>query len=387
MWIIQMVNNNQYQRIVPFIIFIIALIFLFRLIQPVITIILSSILLAYVSFPLYNKILNKIHNKSIAIISSLFIVLLIISIPFTFLAFEITTKGYSFYNSLSNNSVKGEILGLGCVSSESKVCALLNQAEAFSSEKLSKYGFDKQIQKLLPILKDKIADFILKIPLLIAELFLTFLIAYYILKDWKNILNKIIYIIPLRTKTTNKLVKEFGNITYTVVYAQLFVAFVQGTLGAIGFFILGVPFPVILGILLAFCSLIPSSGTAIIWVPASLFLILGGAVTHNNIVLIKGILLFFYGLLIINTIDNILLARIVHKRAKVSQLSIIIGVIGGAVMFGVVGIFIGPIMLPLLITYFETFKDRFGNFKKNNNHQKKENNQKKKTISKEQQSQ
>ena len=73
----------------------------------------------------------------------------------------------------------------------------------------------------------------------------------------------------------------------------------------------------------------------------------------------KGIGLFFYGILIISTIDNFLLAKIVHSKAKVNQIIVIIGVIGGASMFGVVGIFIGPILLPLLIIYFETFKERF----------------------------
>jgi predicted PurR-regulated permease PerM len=73
----------------------------------------------------------------------------------------------------------------------------------------------------------------------------------------------------------------------------------------------------------------------------------------------KGIALFFYGLLIISTIDNILLAKIVHAKAKVNQIIVMIGVIGGAIMFGFAGIFIGPILLPLLLTYFETFKERF----------------------------
>ena len=74
----------------------------------------------------------------------------------------------------------------------------------------------------------------------------------------------------------------------------------------------------------------------------------------------KGIGLFLYGLLIISVIDNILLAKIVHTKTKVNQIIVIIGVIGGAGLFGIAGIFIGPILLPLLLTYFETFKERFG---------------------------
>lgn len=354
-----MTTNNQYQKIVPFIIFILALFLLYKLVQPVITIILGSILLAYITFPLYKRIAKKIPNKTVSIILSLFIIFIIILIPLSFLVFEITKQGYYFYNSLSNNVAKGKIFGFGCDSAESKICSLLNQAERFSSERLSAFGFDKQVQKLLPIIEEKITGFILYIPIIIAGIFLALFITYFILKDWESILKQIFDLLPMRKKTVKRLTAEFGNITYTVVYAQLFVALVQGIVGTIGFYIFGVPFPIILGVMMAFFALLPTVGTAIIWVPAALFLILSGYLSHNYWTLAKGIGLFVYGILIISTIDNILLAKIVHKRAKVSQILVIVGVIGGASMFGIIGIFIGPILLPLLITYFETFKERF----------------------------
>ena len=354
-----MAINNQYQRIVPFVLFLLALALLFLLIRPMITIILSSILLAYITFPLYKRIIKKIPNKFFSICLSLFIVVLILLIPFAFLAFEVTQQGYIFYNSLSDKISKGALFGYGCTSADSKVCSLLNQAESFSKDRLSAYGFDKQLQKLIPILQEKITSFILSIPIIIAEIFLTIVLAYFVLKDWEEIFKKITDMLPMRKKTVKRLIKEFGDITYTVVYAQLFVAVIQGIIGTIGFYLFGVPFPMILGILLAFCTLIPTAGTALIWLPASLFLILSGYFSHDYGTLFRGIGLLLYSFFIINIIDNLLLVRIVHAKAKVSQIIVIIGVIGGAALFGIVGIFIGPILLPLLITYFQTFKERF----------------------------
>ncbi|MDO8517597.1 MAG: AI-2E family transporter [Nanoarchaeota archaeon] len=251
------------------------------------------------------------------------------------------------------------MFGFGCISIDSKVCLLLNQAEKFSLEHLSKFGFDKQLQKFLPILEEGITNFIFSIPFIIAQIFIALVISYFIMNDWENILKKIINLVPMRKKTIKKLVKEFENISHTVIYAQLFVALVQGIIATIGFYIFGAPFPIILGVMVAFCALIPTIGTAMIWVPTSLYLILSGYFSYNHWILGNGIGLFLYGLLIISTIDNILLAKIVHARAKVNQIIVIIGVIGGASMFGIIGIFIGPILLPLLITYFETFKERF----------------------------
>lgn len=354
-----MATRNQYQKIVPFIIFILALVLLFKLIQPMITILLGSILISYISFPLFKRISKNIPNKSISIVLSLFIVMIIILIPFSFLAFEFSRQGYYFYESLSNNIAKGAVFGFGCVSEDSKLCSLLNRFESFSREQLSTFGIDKQLQKLLLIFEEKVANLFLKMSIFMAEIFLTLVISYFIMKDWKAILKKIVDLLPMRTKTKNRLVKEFGNIANTVIYAQLFVALVQGIIATIGFAVFGVPFPIILGVVTAFCALIPAIGTVIVWLPASLFLIISGYFSQDYWLLAKGIGLFLYGMMIISTIDNFLLAKIVHSKAKVNQILVIVGVIGGVSLFGIVGIFIGPILLPLLVTYFETFKERF----------------------------
>ena len=354
-----MATHNQYQKVVPFIIFILALILLFNLIKPMISIILGSILFSYLSFPLHKRINKKIVNESFSIILSMLIIVIIILIPLSFLAFEVTQQGYSFYSSFSDNLQKGALFGIGCTSLDSKVCLLINQAERFSAERLSRFGFDKQLKNLLPILENKVTSFVMGLPVFLAKFFITLILSFFILKDWRAILKKIVYLLPMRTTTKNKLTEQFRDIAHTVIYAQLFVAAVQGFLGTIGFYLAGVPFPIVLGIVLAFCALIPAIGTAIIWLPASLYLILSGYFTQNYWVMGKGIGLFFYGLFIISTIDNILLATIVRAKTKVNQMMVIIGVIGGAAMFGFIGIFIGPILLPLLVTYFETFKERF----------------------------
>ena len=352
-------SGNQYQKIVPFILFVLILFLLFKLIQPVITIILTSVLLAYIAFPVYKRIRKKTSKKSLSIFLSLIFVVIIILIPFAVLVVGVGQQGYYFYNSLTDTVAKGAILGLACDSETSKVCFLINQAEKFSLEQLSKFGIDKQFQIYLPMLEDKIKQIILSIPLIMAKIFITLVITYFVIKDHEAIIKKISDMLPIRKNTKQRLIKEFGNIAHTVIYAQLFIALVQGTIGGLGFYLFGAPFPILSGVLIAFFALVPFIGTAIIWFPASLYLILSGYFSQDYWVLAKGIGLLLYGFLIIGTIDNIMLAKIVKAKANVSPILIIIGVIGGVTMFGVIGLFIGPILLPLLITYIETFKDRF----------------------------
>src|SRR3989344_406268 len=351
--------HHQYEKIVPFIFFTLALVLLFMLVRPMIVILLSSILLAYTSFPLYKRINKKIPNKSISIILSLLTVILIVLIPFFILASLVIQQGIYFHDSLSNSIEQGAVFGFGCISVDSKLCSIINHIEKFSLEQSSALGIEGQLQKFLPFLKSKIIDFIQGIPLIVAQIFLTLIITFFILKEWKSILKGITDLLPTRKKTIKTIIDKFGNITHTILYAQLFVALVQGIVGAIGFYLFGVPFPILLGLLLAFSALIPAIGTAIIWFPSSIFLILSGYFSNNYLILGKGIGLFLYGLFIISTIDNILLAKIVHTKAKISPIITIIGVIGGASLFGIMGIFIGPILLPLLITYFQAFRERF----------------------------
>jgi hypothetical protein len=146
-----MATHNQYQKIVPFVLFVLALILLFMLVRPMIVILLSSVLLAYVAFPLYRKINRKISSKSTSIVLSLLIIVVIVLIPFAFLTFEITQQCYYFSQSLSNVTEKGALFGFGCNSANSEVCLLLNQAEKFSVERLSTFGFDKQFKRYSPL--------------------------------------------------------------------------------------------------------------------------------------------------------------------------------------------------------------------------------------------
>jgi predicted PurR-regulated permease PerM len=328
-----------------------------------IVVILGSILLAYITYPLYKRIRKKISNKFFSIVISLIIIVIIILIPFIFLTFEITKQGYLFYNSLTENVAEGAIFGFSCESTQSQLCSIINQIEIISINRLSEFEIEQQLQKFLPLIEEKITLFILTVPLMIAKMFIALIITYFILKDWKNILKRTTDLIPMGKKTINKFIEDFEKIAHTVIYAQLFVALVQGTIATIGFYIFGVPFPIFLGVLVALFALIPMVGTAIIWLPAALFLILTGYFSQDYATLGRGIGLFFYGLLIVSVIDNILLAKLVHKTAKISQIIVIVGVVGGVVMFGFIGIFLGPILLPLTITYFETFKEKYSNSK------------------------
>lgn len=353
------ISNNQFEKIVPFVIFLLALFLFFKIIEPMITIFLSSILITYLSYPLYKKIRKRISNKFLSIILTILVIVIVLLLPFSYLVFEVTQQSFEFYNSLSSNIAKGSLFGIGCTSADSKICSLINNIEKFSAKSLSKIGFDKQLQKILPRLEEILTNYFIEIPLAILNGGFILFISYFLFNDGEKIIQKIVGWVPIRKKAIKKLIDKFEKVTYAVVFGQLFVAMALGFVAIIGFYIFGIPFPIFWGVMTAFFSLIPPVGTAIIWVPASFYLVLSGYLTEDYITLSKGVGLFVYGLLIISTIDNILRLKIIQAKADVQPIILIAGVIGGVNLFGVIGLFLGPIILPLLLTYFETFRERF----------------------------
>jgi predicted PurR-regulated permease PerM len=351
--------NNQYEKIVPFVIFLLALFLFFKIIEPMITIFLSSILLTYMFYPLYKKVRKRISNQFISIILTILVIGIVLLLPFSYVVLEVTQQSLEFYNSLSNNIAKGALFGIGCTSADSKICSLINNIEKFSAQSLSRVGFDKQIQKLLPRLEEILTNYLIEIPLAILNGGFILFISYFLFMDGDKMIKKIVGWLPIRKKTIQKLMDQFEKVTYAVVFGQLFVALAQGFVAVIGFYIFGVPLPIFWGVLTAFFALIPAVGTTIIWVPASFYLVLSGYLTQDYITIAKGVGLFVYGVLIISTIDNILRIKIIEAKADVHPIIIIAGVIGGVNLFGVIGLFLGPILLPLLLTYFETFRERF----------------------------
>ncbi|MFO0981725.1 MAG: AI-2E family transporter [Planctomycetota bacterium] len=137
------------------------------------------------------------------------------------------------------------------------------------------------------------------------------------------------------------LIPTVGTTTKAVVYGILMTALAQGCLAGVGFWFTGVAAPVLLGVTTAFASLIPF-GPPFVWLPAALWLLLNGAV-------VKGVVLLAWGTLVVSTIDNILRPYFISQATRLPVLLIFFGVLGGASAFGLIGLFLGPIVLVILL--------------------------------------
>ncbi len=167
-------------------------------------------------------------------------------------------------------------------------------------------------------------------------------LLFFLLRDGAQMLQGAVMLVPLPQKQKHSLGEHIGNVTRAVVFGTLVTSAVQGASVAIGFALVGLPSPIVFGVLAALLSVVPVGGTAFVWGPGALWLFATG---HNG----AGIFLLVWGGLIVGLADNLLRPLLISGRTEVPTLAVFIGVLGGLAAFGLVGMFVGPLLLSVTV--------------------------------------
>jgi len=181
----------------------------------------------------------------------------------------------------------------------------------------------------------------------IQSLFVVF-VLFYLFRDGKIVRQALAGAIPLRSRETRMILGRVREVVGASVNGVLVIAAIQGTLGGVAFAALGLPSAILWGTAMVFLSLIPVAGAFMVWIPAAIYLAVTGA-------WIKALLLTLGGVFVISLVDNFLRPRLVGKRAKLHELFIFFAVLGGLQVFGLIGLVLGPVVLAIALSLFETF--------------------------------
>jgi len=170
-------------------------------------------------------------------------------------------------------------------------------------------------------------------------------VLFFVLRDGPVLAQRVVRILPIEPRLRGRLWQHLIDVTRAVFMGIGLTALVQGIVLGIGFAIAGVPSPLVFGVLGALFALVPVVGTAIIWIPATLWLLAQGNAGH-------AIFLAAWCALVVGSVDNFLRPILISGRVEVPTLAVFIGVMGGLSAFGFVGLFLGPIVLGLLVALF-----------------------------------
>ena len=186
----------------------------------------------------------------------------------------------------------------------------------------------------------------------VVSFMLTLFVLFFVLRDGPRFASAVVRMLPIEPHLRGKLSRHLIDVTRAVFMGIGVTALVQGTLLGIGFAIAGLPSPLVFGVLGALFALVPIVGTAIMWVPATLWLLIQGE---------PGYALFMagWGVMVVGGVDNFLRPMLISGRVEVPTLAVFIGVMGGLSAFGFVGLFLGPIVLGLLVALFRFTTEAF----------------------------
>jgi predicted PurR-regulated permease PerM len=187
------------------------------------------------------------------------------------------------------------------------------------------------------------------------DLFIILYAMFFFLKDGRLLLKKILYYMPLGPTEENRMVARFTSVARATIKGTFVIAIVQGTLGGLAFWVAGIPGWAFWGTIMAVLSIIPGVGTALVWIPGCIYL---AATGH----LIAAIVLAAWCIAVVGTVDNVLRPILVGRDTQMPDLLVLVSTLGGLILFGAVGIVIGPIVAALFVTVWDIYGEAFSDF-------------------------
>jgi predicted PurR-regulated permease PerM len=177
-------------------------------------------------------------------------------------------------------------------------------------------------------------------------------LLFFFLRDGPRILEALIRALPLGDHRERHLLERFAEVSRATIKGTLVVGIVQGTIGGIAFAALGISAPVLWGTVMALLSILPAVGTALVWLPAAIVLIINGET-------FGGIALIFVGVFVIGLTDNLLRPILVGRDTRLPDYLILLATLGGLAGFGLAGIIIGPTIAAFFLSVWQMAEQEF----------------------------
>jgi len=328
------------------------------IIKPYIHAIILAIILAIVFIPIQQKIeywLNK--RKTLAAIISCAILTLVVVLPVMFLLIALIQQGVNSINAIYDWLAAGKYEQLF----QSPVVVSVIQLWEEIVPYLQKFfpGMDLNFlsidadwahpEKALLSMSTYTAQFLLNqgtyllgnLTAIIGNFFLMIFAFFFLVRDYDKIVDQIFHLIPLSTSQEDRIISRVREVSRSAILGTLVTAAAQGTIGGITFWLAGLP-GLFWGTIMAFASLVPLFGTALIWVPAAMYLLLSGR-------WMAAFFVSFSFIVFVGLIDNLIRPLFMQGSSDMSTLLIFFSILGGMQYFGLIGLLYGPLIFGLTL--------------------------------------
>ena len=342
-------NINQWALLL--VVLFISAIFLAMIRSFLMAIFLAGIFSA-LARPLYLRLNAWLRGRrSLASLTTIIMILLLVLIPFLVLLGIVTGQAIKVGQSVTP-WVQEQIKEPGTLSRLTEHIPFIESIKPYRQQILHKAG--EMVGSISGYLINSLSAATMGTVNFLFTLFILLYSMFFFLMDGDKLLFRILYYLPLQDHDEKRLLDRFTSVTRATLKGTAVIGILQGGLSGLAFAFVGIPSAVFWGAIMTVLSIIPGIGTALVWGPAAIILAVSG---HYG----KAIGLTLFCALAVGSLDNFLRPRLVGKDTEMHDLMILFGTLGGIVMFGIVGIIIGPIIAALFDTvwqiYGEVFRD------------------------------
>jgi predicted PurR-regulated permease PerM len=306
-------------------------------------------IIALMFTPLYRRLLPRLWgNGSATAIVTLLIVVVMVIIPLALVAATLARDAAVFYQRLQSGELNAARYFRG----------VFDALPGWATSVLDRFGltdFDALQGRLTKALAEGsqfIATQALGIGMntfdFMAGLFITLYLAFFMLRDGERLARTLRHAFPLESVHKKELIEKFTTVIRATVKGNLIIAAIQGALGGLAFWFLGVSGALFWAVLMAFLSLLPAVGAGLVWLPVAVYFLLSGAIWQS-------VALTLFGVLVIGLVDNVLRPALVGKDTRLPDYLVMITTLGGMAVFGINGFVLGPVIAALFIAVWHIY--------------------------------
>ncbi len=333
------------------VIFGVVLYLCFRMMQPFLMPIFLALILSTLLDPIYETLARKMSNgRTLASLGVCLGLTVAIVLPVLFLSIALAHEANDAYQSLKDPETVKKIAAW----LDPGANPILRKIQPWLPASLRFEDFDigaelgSQAQRIGAAALSVAATFATGAFNFLMDYFIMLVVLFFLLRDSGYFAQGVRWISPLSDRQEDLFVERFRVMTKATVLGTLVTALVQGFLSGVIFLVLGLPNPILWGALTALFSLVPVIGSASVWVPWTLYLLAVGS---------YGRALIFFGsqVIVVGGIDNFLRPKLIEGRVGMHTLVVFFSILGGIGYFGILGMFVGPLVFAMVIAFLEFY--------------------------------
>lgn len=331
-----------------FLIFLVVVTLLFGwIIQPFYGAILWAAVIAIVFHPMQTRLAPRFgERKNLLALTILLISTLMVILPLLFLTFSLVQEGRGLYERMHNGQIdpntyidkaKGSIpvlqrmvepFGVRLSDLQSYLMTAVKEGGSYMTTQALTFG-------------NNAAQFCISFILMLY-------LAFFFMRDGDSLIELLIRALPLGDQRERQLLRKVTEVTAATIKGNMVVAAVQGALGGFIFWVFNVEAALLWAVVMAFASLLPSVGSALVWGPVAIYFLISGAVW-------QGVVLIAFGAGVIGLVDNLLRPILVGRSTQIPDYLVLLSTLGGIAVFGLNGFVLGPLITGIFIVFWEIF--------------------------------